>query len=356
MKERELRRQFASDNYAGICPEAMEAIIAANEGHALPYGEDAYTEKVCNMFREIFETDCEVFFVFNGTAANSLALASLCNSYHSVLCNHSSHIETDECGAPEFFSNGTKILTTEGAFGKISPEGIRTLAGKRTDIHYPKPRVVSITQATELGTVYTTEELRAIGSAAGELDLRLHMDGARFANALVSLDATPKDITWKVGVDVLCLGGVKNGIAVGEAVIFFNKALAHEFDYRCKQAGQLCSKMRFLSAPWIGLLSNDTWLKNARHANRCAQILEERLREIPSLRIMFPRQVNSVFVEMPMDVITALRDRGWHFYTFIGDGGARLMCSWDTTDDDIEVFVADVRDAVKSRRPGQGTL
>ncbi|MGC9325714.1 MAG: threonine aldolase family protein [Desulfomonilia bacterium] len=344
-----LRRQFASDNYAGICPEALKAIEEANAGHALPYGEDTYTERVCNMLRDIFETDCEVFFVFNGTAANSLALASLCHSYHSIVCHRSAHIETDECGAPEFFSNGTKILLGGGENGKISPDEIVSVARKRTDIHYPKPRAISITQATELGTVYTKEELSAIGMVAEELDLRLHMDGARFANALVSLDAAPKDITWKVGVDVLCLGGVKNGIAVGEAVIFFNTELAHEFDYRCKQAGQLASKMRFLSAPWIGLLTDDTWMKNARHANRCAGRLEEQLRDIPELRIMFPREANSVFVEMPKNVIAELKDKGWRFYTFIGDGGARLMCSWDTTDGDIDAFVHDVRDASRNR-------
>ncbi|MCU0577702.1 MAG: low specificity L-threonine aldolase [Desulfobacterota bacterium] len=338
-----MRRQFASDNYSGMCPEAFDALVQANIGHSIPYGDDEYTARACDMLRDFFETDCEVFFVFNGTAANSLALACLCQSYHSIICHRYAHIETDECGAPEFFSNGTKILLAEGEHGKLSPREVEEVAGKRTDIHYPKPRVVSITQATEVGTVYSADELRELGGLAKRLGLRFHMDGARLANALAALTAAPRDITWKAGVDVLCFGGVKNGIAAGEAVVFFNRQLAFEFDYRCKQAGQLASKMRFLSAPWTGLLSAGTWLKNATHANNCARQLHEGLRGIQGLRVMFPVQANSVFVEMPKAMIDGLHDRGWRFYTFIGEGGVRLMCSWDTTDQDIDDFLGDVR-------------
>ncbi len=344
MIENTLGHQFASDNYSGICPEAWEAMCAANCGHALPYGDDEYTEKACNMLRDVFETDCEVFFVFNGTAANSLALASLCQSYHSIIGHTSAHVETDECGAPEFFSNGTKILLAGGGHGKIDLGDVDQIANRRSDIHYPKPKVLTITQATELGTVYSLDEIHAAGETAKRLGLKFHMDGARFANAVVSLGASPKDMTWKAGVDVLCFGGVKNGLAVGEAVVFFSKELAFEFDYRCKQSGQLSSKMRFLSAPWIGMLEGDAWLRHAAHANRCAQLLEERLRDIEGVRIMFPCQANSVFVEMPVKLGDALRERGWHFYTFIGTGGVRLMCSWDTAREDIDALVQDIQE------------
>ena len=240
----------------------------ANRGFAPAYGEDAWTERASNAFRGLFETDCDVFFVFNGTAANSLALASLCQSYHSVICADTSHVETDECGAPEFFSNGSKLLVARSDDGKMRPEAIRELATKRQDIHYPKPRVVTITQSTESGTVYTIDELRAISEASRAHGLSLHMDGARFANACAHLGQSPAEMTWRNGVDVLCFGGTKNGLAVGEAVIFFDHGLAADFDYRCKQAGQLASKMRFLTAPWVGLLESGAWLANARHANR----------------------------------------------------------------------------------------
>ena len=343
---RSTNRQFASDNYAGICPEALQAMAEANIGHALPYGEDGWTGRVCDMLREIFETDCEVFFVFNGTAANSLALASLCQPYHSVICSANAHVETDECGAPEFFSNGTKILLAAGPQGKVDLKDVEHVANKRTDIHYPKPKAISITQSTELGTLYSVDELNAIGKLAKKLDLHFHMDGARFANALVSLDVSPKEISWKAGVDVLCLGGVKNGMATGEAVVFFSKDLAWEFDYRCKQAGQLASKMRFMSAPWIGMLEDGAWLRHARHANVMARLLAQRLHEIEGISIMFPCQANAVFVDMPLELITSLKDMGWHFYTFIGQGGVRLMCSWDTTPEDIDLLISDIETLV----------
>lgn len=337
------RRQFASDNYAGICPEAWKALQTANRGHAPSYGEDVWTQRAADLIREVFQTDCEVFFVFNGTAANSLAVSHLCQSFHSILCHELAHMETDECGAPEFFSNGAKLLLLGGANGKIEPSAIERAVKHRRDIHYPKPRVVSITQATELGTVYSVDEVRAIGAACQRLGLRLHMDGARLANALATLRVAPKDLTWRAGVDVLCFGGVKNGGLVGEAVVFFQRNLAREFDYRCKQAGQLASKMRFLAAPWVGLLHKGNWLRRAHHANAMAARLHDQLRALPRLRILFPRQANAVFVQMPAEVAAAMQARGWKFYDFIGAGGSRLMCSWDTTERDVRAFVQDLK-------------
>jgi threonine aldolase len=337
-----LRRQFASDNYAGICPEAFDALVEANHGHARSYGNDPWTEKAANLIRDIFETRCEVYFVFNGTAANSLALASLCQSYHSILCHQGAHLETAECGAPEFFSNGSKVLLLPGKNGKIDPASIEGMVNKRTDIHYPKPRVLSLTQATETGTVYSLNELKNLTEIAGKFGLRIHMDGARFANAIAALNVAPKEITWKSGVDVLCFGGAKNGLPIGEAVVFFNLELAREFDYRCKQAGQLASKMRFLSAPWVGLLRDGAWLRHAAHANKMAKKLEAGLREIPSAQIVFPCETNAVFARLPEPAIAALREQGWQFYTHVSPGDCRLMCSWDTSESDVENFLADL--------------
>jgi threonine aldolase len=307
------------------------------------YGDDDWTRIASDKLREYFEIECEVFFVFNGTAANSLALASLCQSYHSVISAETAHIETDECGAPEFFSNGTKILLGKTRNGKIGPQSVEELVLKRRDIHYPKPKVISVTQATEVGTVYSSAELVELSHVAKKYQLRMHMDGARFGNALASLESSPKEITWQVGIDVLCLGGTKNGMAVGEAVIFFDKALAAEFDYRCKQGGQLASKMRFLAAPWVTMLDRD-YLENARHANLMAAQLEAGLRNVRGIEIMFPREANSVFVQFPKGVAARLHEMGWHFYGFIGVGGARLMCSWDTTSQDVADLLADIKE------------
>jgi threonine aldolase len=344
MKTTELRRRhFGSDNYAGICPEAWAALAEANQGHAVSYGEDPWTARAADLIREVFETHCEVFFVFNGTAANALSLASTGQSYHSILCHEIAHVETDECGAPEFFSNGMKVLQIAGADGKMDPAGIERMVTKRADIHYPKPRAVSLTEATEVGTVYSVAELEAISARTKQFGLRLHMDGARFANAVASLGVRPKEITWQAGVDVLCFGGTKNGTHVGDAVVFFNRELADEFEYRRKQAGQLCSKMRFLTAPWVGLLQNGAWLRRAAHANAMARRLHDHLQEITEVKILFPTQANAVFADLPPYLIRALRKEGWKFYTFIGQGGCRLMCAWDTTEEDVDRFVADMK-------------
>lgn len=302
---------------------------SANCGHATAYGDDPWTAKAADAFRNLFETDCEVYFVFNGTAANSLALASLCQSYHSVICSDQSHVETDECGAPEFFSNGSKLLAAASAQGKLTPDSIHELATRRQDIHYPKPRAVTITQATETGRVYSLAELAGLADACRRHNLLLHMDGARFANACASLRCSPADLSWKSGVDVLCFGGAKNGMALGEAVLFFDRKLATDFDYRCKQAGQLASKMRFLSAPWVGMLESGAWLRNAEHANRCARHFAARVGEISGATLAQPVEANAVFLEAPDRVFEALRGRGWRFYTFIG-GAARFMFAWDS--------------------------
>lgn len=322
-------QQFASDNYAGICPAAWAATAAANDGSAPAYGDDVWTERAADAFRALFETKCEVFFAFNGTAANSLALAALCQSYHSVICSSSAHVETDECGAPEFFSNGSKLLVAQTPDGKLNPEAIRALARSRSDIHFPKARVVTITQPTETGQVYSIDEIRAISATCRELGLKLHMDGARFAHACATLGCAPADISWRAGVDVLCFGGTKNGMAAGEAIIFFDTTLALDFDYRCKQAGQLASKMRFLSAPWIGLLEGGAWLANARNANDCATSLAAMIADLPDVGLAFPVEANAVFLAAPDTVLDGLRDRGWLFYTFIG-GSARFMFAWDS--------------------------
>ncbi len=277
--------QFASDNTAPICPEAWAALQEANTDYATAYGEDRWTARVCDRIREIFETDCEVYFVFTGTAANALALAQLCRSFRSIICHQNAHIQTDECGAPEFFTGGSKLLLVGGGNGKIDIEQTEALLMRQNELHSHKPGVISIAQATEFGTAYTRDEIAAIADLARANELFVHMDGARFANAVASLNCAPKTITWEVGVDVLCFGGTKNGTAAGELVIFFNKKISREFDYRVKQAGQLGSKMRFLAAPWIGLLAGDVWLRNARHANRAAHQLAHYLQTKRTLKL-----------------------------------------------------------------------
>jgi threonine aldolase len=334
-------RQLASDTYAGICPEALRAITKANEGHASPYGDDQWTARATTLLRELFETDCEVFFVGTGTAANALALAAVCQSYQSVICHADAHIQTDECAAPEFLGRGLKLVPITGDHGKLTPASIQEAAARRRDVHSSKPRAVSISQATEVGTVYTTAQLRAIGDTAHDLGLKLHVDGARFANAAATLNLPPRSLTWQAGVDVLCFGGTKNGMAAGDAIIFFDKTLAADFAYRRKQAGQLFAKMRFLTAQWVAMLHSGAWRTNARHANAMAQRLEAELRTVPGVQVLHPVEANAVFVRFPAGWSDALHARGRQYYA-IADGD-RLMCSWDTTEEDIADFVPDVR-------------
>src|SRR5438046_6611840 len=327
MKQSGERHEFASDNTAGICPEAFAALEEANVNDAPSYGEDRWTARICDRVRELFETDCDVYLVFNGTAANALALAQLCQSFESVVCHEYAHIQTDECGAPEFFTKGSKLLLISGANGKIDIGQAEAVIARQNELHSHKPRVISITQATELGKVYSRHDIAAIGEFAHGGHMFVHMDGARFANAIASLSCAPKSITWEAGVDVLCFGGTKNGMAAGELVIFFKKELSREFDYRVKQAGQLGSKMRFLAAPWLGLLTNGVWLRNAQHANRAASQLANRLKTEAKIDIVFPVEPNGVFCRMTEEIARDLHARDWHFYKFIGSDCSRLMWS-----------------------------
>ncbi len=340
MESRGGRHQFASDNTAGICPEVLAALEEVNHGAAESYGADEWTNRIRESVRDLFEADCDVYLVSNGTAANALALAQLCQPFHSVVCHQNAHIQTDECGAPEFFTRGSKLLLVGGENGKIDIDQMEATIARQPEVHAHKPRVISITQATELGTIYALDEIRGVSELAKKRELFLHMDGARFANAIAALACSPKEITWKVGVDVLCLGGTKNGTAGAELVIFFRKELSREFDYRIKQGGQLASKARFLAAQWLGLLQNDVWLRNAQHANAMVRKLAKRLRDEANIDIVLPAEANALFVRLSESLVQNLNSHGWHFYKFIEPDVYRLMCSWATTDADIDEFVA----------------
>jgi threonine aldolase len=341
---------FASDNTAGICPEALAAIAAANEGRVPSYGDDAHTADAKRRFNEIFERECEVFFVFNGTAANALVLAALCQRHHAIACHELSHVHTDECGAPEFFTGGSKVLPVGGAGAKLRPADLEPVLDRGHGVHFPKIRALSLTQSTELGTLYTPDELRALSDFAHGAGLQVHMDGARFANAAAALQArglSPADITWRAGVDVLCFGGTKNGLLTTEAIVFFNRELAREFDYRVT-SGQLSSKMRFASAQWAAVLADGAWLRRGAHANRQAQMLADGLRAL-GCTFVTPTEANGVFVELSPTVYAALESRGWHFYKFVGAHGYRLMCSWETKESDVAAFLADARGAFQKK-------
>jgi threonine aldolase len=342
MQGRDEHHQFASDNTAGICPEVLAALEEANHGAAVSYGDDEWTSRVRKLVRDVFETDCDAYLVFNGTAANALALAQLCQPFQSVVCHDHAHIQTDECGAPEFFTRGSKLLLVGGDDGKIDINRARDVISHQPEVHAHKPRAISITQATEFGTIYTYDEISATAELARKHHMLLHMDGARFANAITALGCSPKEITWKVGVDVLCFGGTKNGAVAAELVIFFKKGLSREFDYRVKQAGQLASKTRFLAAQWLGLLTNDVWVRNARHANAMASKLAGRLSADAKIDVVLPVEANALFVRMPKQLAHDLQSRGWHSYKFIEPDVYRLMCSWATTNAEIDQLVGDV--------------
>ncbi len=337
---------FASDNTAGLVPEALAALVAANAGRVPSYGDDEWTARAKRLISEVFATECEVFFVFNGTAANALALAHYCRSYQSVICHNFSHVDTDECSAPEFFTGGGKVIAIAGPNGKLRPEDIAPVFGRGHGVHYPKPGALSLTQSTEWGTVYTPAEITALSALAKAHGLAVHMDGARFANAAAALaarDHAPADFTWRAGVDVLSFGGTKNGMNTTEAVVFFNRAHAKDFEYRVKQGAQLASKQRFASAQWCGMLEKGAWLQHATHANAMTQKLAAALRAVPSVKLIVEPEVNGVFVELSRPAVEALWARGWHFYRFIGEHGYRLMCSWSTQPAEIDAFIADLR-------------
>src|SRR6476469_1932270 len=341
MRADPIRHQFASDNTAAICPEACKAWEEANAQFAPSYGEDEWTAAVFERIRQLFEVDCDVYFVFTGTGANALGLAELCQPFHGVICHERAHIQTDECGAMEFHTRGAKLFWTKTNDGKIDLRETEKLISQQVELHGHMMRAISIAQATELGTVYTTDEVEAIGAFARAHRMLLHMDGARFANAVASLGCTPKTITWKAGVDVLSFGGTKNGIGTGELVIFFDKESPRDFQYRVKQAGHLGSKMRFLAAPWLGLLNGDVWLRNARHANEMARELAQRLKNEGGPENVYPVESNAVFVQLDAQRVRDLHARGWIFYKFVEPDIYRLMCSWATTEEEIAELVGD---------------
>ena len=344
--------QFLSDNASPVCPEAWQAIERSNvdpeSSYTVGYGDDPVTAEAARRIQDVFETDCEVFFVFNGSAANALALSSICQSYHGILCHPLSHAETDEANAPEFFTGGAKLLHVDGPHGRIDPQGIPGILSRGHDIHSAKIRALTITQSTEVGTVYPIEQihrLTAFRREYTEYDFKFHMDGARFANAVVALgNVAPKEITWQAGIDVLTFGGTKNGCPGTEALVFFDKSLAREFAWRRKQAGQLASKMRYLAAPWIGILETGAWLNNARNANDHAKLLGDQLAAVPGVTLAFEVETNAVFARLPEAVAAALQAQGWHFYHFNSVGAWRFMCTWNTTREAIETLVSAVRE------------
>lgn len=339
------KRGFASDNNAGIHPVVLKAVELANTGHAVGYGDDWWTREAIAKFREVLG-DVEVFFVYGGTPANVLSLQAMTDSFNGIICSSVAHINVDECGAPEKFT-GCKLIPILSSDGKITVEQIHQYAHGVGDEHHVQPKVVSITQATEYGTVYSVDEIKAITDFVHTNDMLVHMDGARICNAAASLGVSLNDITGKVGIDALSFGGTKNGMMLGEAVVFFNRSLATNFKYIRKQGMQLYSKMRFISTQFSALLTYDLWQKNAAHANKMAQQLADRIRTIPQIQITQKVQSNAVFAILPKLVIPQLQEE-YFFYVWNEEKGeVRLMTSFDTSEEDIEDFVTLLQKAVK---------
>jgi threonine aldolase len=338
-------RSFASDNNAVVHPEVLEAIRHANEGHAVGYGDDPHTESAVGKFREQFGADAEVFFVFNGTAANTLSLQALTRPFHAVLCPELSHIYTDECGAPEKFT-GCKLVPLPAPEGKLTVEAVAEAYHGIGDQHHVQPRVISITQATEMGTVYKPAEIEELARFAREREMFLHMDGARISNAVAAQRLTLRQATRDLGVDVLSFGGTKNGLMGAEAVVFFRPDLAQDFLFVRKQGMQLASKMRYMSAQMEALLTNDLWLRNAKHANRMAQLLEQALRKIPGIKIVYPVQANGVFAQIPREAIEKIQERYFFYVWSEAESVVRWMCSFDTTEEDVREFAKFVEKVV----------
>ncbi len=342
MKKQRNSHGFASDNNAGVHPRILSAITEVNDGHVIAYGDDPYTEKAVNELRAVFGKDCEVFFVFTGTAANVLGLSTITQPYNAVICPDTAHIHVDECGAPEKFS-GCKLLTCSTPDGKLTTEMITAHMHGIGFEHHVQPRVVSITQATELGTVYTLEEIRKIASYAHDQGLLLHMDGARLSNAAVSLGCGLYEMTGEAGVDVLSFGGTKNGMMYGEAIVFFDPSLCTDFRYRRKQGMQLTSKMRYISAQFSAFLDNGLWKQNALHANHMAQKLYTAVRDIPGVEVTQRVESNAVFARIPPGIVPRLQKE---FFFYVWDeeqSEVRWMCSFDTTEEDIESFTSLLR-------------
>lgn len=348
MSKQRARRSFASDNNAGVHPEIVEAIRAVNEGHVVAYGDDDVTARVVKLFKKHFGKDVEVFFVFGGTGANTLGLKAITKPYNAVVCAETAHINVDECGAPEKFT-GCKLISLPTSDGKLRVEQLEPLVHVFGNEHHVQPRVVSISQATEMGTVYTKQELKAIAKFVHGNNMLLHVDGARLANAAASLDASLKSITADCGVDVLSFGGTKNGMIYGEAVVFFDPKLAQDFKFIRKQGMQLPSKMRFISAQFEALLSGDLWRRSATHANRMARLLASELEKVPGGKISLtqPVEANGVFATLPKQFIPQLQKRYFFYVWNEAISEVRLMCSFDTTEEDIHDFVEVVRRVVR---------
>jgi threonine aldolase len=338
-------RGLASDNHAGVHPEVWAAMGAANQGHAVAYGGDPHTASARARFREHFGEAIEVYFVFLGTAANVLSLQAATEPFHAVICADTAHIHVDECGAPERHT-GCKLLTVATPDGKLTCDGIRTHLHGFGFEHHAQPRVISITQATEMGTVYRPEEIRAIADLAHEHQMLLHMDGARLANAAVHLDLPLRALTADTGLDVLSFGGTKNGLMFGEAVVFFNTALARAFPYRRKQGMQLASKMRFIAAQFEALLTNDLWRRCASQANRMARSLAAALEDIPEIRITQAVEANGVFAILPPEIIAPLQAVCPFYVWNQAASEVRWMAAFDTTEDDIRRFVDEIKRAI----------
>lgn len=334
-----LTKSFASDNASGVHPEVLEAMARVNPGHAVAYGDDPTTRAARETFRQVFGEGIEVFFVFTGTGANVLSIQALTRSIQAVVCAETAHIHEDECGAPEKFT-GSKLLTIPTENGKITAEQVRPFLRSIGFEHHAQPAVISITQATELGTVYRPDEILEITRFAHDHGMRVHMDGARLCNAAAALDLPLRAVTGDAGVDVLSFGGTKNGLMCGEAVVFFDPSLTADFKYIRKQGMQLASKMRFMAAQFQAFFSNDLWLRSARHANRMARLLADRAGGVPGVRISRDVEANGVFAVLPREAIPGLQEAFFFHVWNEETSEVRWMTSFDTTEEDIDEFVA----------------
>jgi threonine aldolase len=330
-------KAFASDNYSGVHPEIMEALHQANHEHMGSYGADEITARVVKKFKSLFGDDTEVFFVYNGTGANVLGLTSATQSYNAIVCSELAHINVDESTAPEKFT-GCKLIGLPTTNGKIYADQVENRIQRLGDQHHPQAKVISISQSTEYSTVYTAEEVKSLSEVAKKYNFYLHMDGARISNAAVSLGQDFKAFTKDAGVDVLSFGGTKNGMMFGEAVLFFNPALAKQFAYIRKQGMQLHSKMRFITAQFDALLSNDLWKRSASHANSMAKRLEHALRQIPQIKITQAVDGNGVFAIIPKEITEALQQEFFFYVWNDRTNECRLMCSFDTTEKEVDQF------------------
>ena len=344
IKTKRERVKFASDNVTGACPEVLDAILQANDGDRTPYGNDQISTDLQNKFSEIFEKDVIVFPTASGTAANALALSTMTPSFGNIYCHKLSHINTDECGAPEFYTGGGKLVTLNGINGKITAEELdQTIMGKGI-VHHTQPSSVSITQVCETGEVYQLDEIKKIADISHKHNLNIHMDGARFANALVSLNTTPAEMTWKSGIDVLSFGATKNGCLAAEAIIFFNKDLVGDIAFLMKRAGHLLSKMSFVSAQLNAYISNDVWLKNARHANEMGKKISEGLNQHSEINLTYPTEANEVFAKFPKQIIEYLNSKGYQMNEEELNGkSVRLVAAWNTSQSDVDELLETIK-------------